>query len=460
MLVEKQYVLSINLATLFSLTNEGLIFDRLLNVDKLQLVIDNILGHKTFWDAAVPKSVSEFLVYGSTYSPTPVQSLEVGVKVGDIHKEITAFGDRTWNESGISEPIPFKVMPINYNNSFGGVDYKPNPLGKGYKAVVGSSLPNIESPSKFVTDIADTTEPAGFEPYPPSSQQRGFELNDPKDLIILETDNTPKYFNTAPNDQRLSGYYKGDEVIEITNMHQFMPKIKSSLPLLRLRLFALQKNAKGDNTFRELNVINDTLWLLPNLEYGALIYKSTLLVADETASDVSCIYTAIESQADTPKSFEYYSSQFQEIILSYAKTTHASGDITSESKSSDNITNTDVKFDEYELEEDGITEFFRQTSSQEDLDALGLNDSAKSIINQLSSVLKQFQINEDSAKELIKSRKEKGLPPSLTEDEIVGALEEGWGENPEMEAKVRQSLRDLNQIKLQMIEKLKQLHQK
>ena len=460
-MINNQHVLSINLATIFSLHTEEMNLDRLLEIDKLQAVIDNVIGDQVFWDAAVPKEVGEFFVHGSAYSALPVQNLVVSVGVGNTFKEVMVFGDRTWKESGMSEPIRFKTIPINFNNAFGGSDYKLNPLGKGHLAVTGTNLPNIELLDNYIASINDTPHPICFEPYPPSWPQRNFELNDPKDPIILETDNIPKYFNAAPNDQFISGYYNGDETIEIKNMHPFIHTIKSTLPGLRLRLFVLQMNVNGENTFRELSVITDTLWLLPNLEYGVIMYKSTLPVANMDATDVSSIYTALELLTDPPKPFEYYSNQFQQIISGYAKTI----DKPEESSMHDLYSHKDIEdsklsVDNDTLEENGITEFFKLTSREANLDSIGLNDSAKNLINQLSSALKQFQINEETAKNMIRDRKEKGLPPSLSEDEVVNNLKEYLEDNPDMEGKVRKSIRDLHELKVQMLRNIKKSHGK
>ena len=53
----------------------------------------------------------------------------------------------------------------------------------------------------------------------------------------------PEYFNVAPEDQRIQGFFQGDEVVKFLNMHPTTPRIISSLPGVRARLFIHRNDA-------------------------------------------------------------------------------------------------------------------------------------------------------------------------------------------------------------------------
>lgn len=472
-------ILSISTAMLFSLNDSKMEHQRLLDKHQLDLIIDNAIGRNIFWDSGVPKGSGEFLVYGSAYSTQAVRGLGVSVTVGNEFKILMVFGDRVWTQRGISEATPFKVIPINYNYAFGGQNYELNPIGKGYSNKEGTNLlPNIESPNQLIVKQSDTTEPASFEPYPPEWPQRSkyftncADIDLTNDVIKLPNTIVPKHFNTAPVDQRLSGFFVGDEKIEIQNMHPLLPTIKSSLPAIRLRQFAIQKDSQGIEEFHEIGVRIDTLSLLPNLEYGILTYRSTCNVANIEADDISYIYSALEALSEDPKPIEYY---FQSLVadgtihVETIESNVANSDNEDLSGSNDigeeiisqiprnegqqaepSQLNNNTKIDE--PKEVDLTDLSQQLNHINN-DAMGLGALGKHMISEVQKIMSGFSLTEQDVNKYAKQRQESGLDIIPSENELIAQMQKLGINNPELEKTLRDNMKSINEA----MQKLKQL---
>lgn len=468
-------ILSISTAVLFSLNERMRSREALLNNEQLNLIIENVIGKNVFWDSQIPKSSGEFLVYGSAYSTQATRGLGVSVGVGDAFKILMIFGDRVWTQFGISEATPFKVIPINYNYAFGGHNYTLNPLGKGYASELEhlQQLPNIESPDRLIVTRNDTPDPAGFEPYPPEWHQRNqhfieyANIDLSQEIIYLPNSVKPEHFNTAPLDQRINGFFNGDERIEIKNMHPLIPTITSELPKIRLRQFIVQKNADNEEEFYELGVQNDTLSLLPNLEYGILTYRSTCNTMDVTANDISYLYSIIEPLDDEPKSIEYY---FQSLVKNGTIKTEETSSIDSiESTNSEynqptiseaNNNNT-INTEESVLEDiltsnkiQGIdlSSLAQQLDNTSD-DAMGLNALGKHMIGEVQKMMQSFSLTENDINQYAKQREENGQLALPSESELIEQIQKLGIQNPELEQSIRNNMKTLTDA----IQKLKNL---
>jgi len=293
--------------------------NRLLEEQDMWPVIEAALGPEELFDFAVPKIRGEYLVYGSAFAPQPAPGLEVTVRVGGMTKTLTVFGHHHWKYAGMEEPTPFTCLPITYQNAFGGPDFPDNPLGKGMipDATGKTPLPNIQVPHHLIGNPQDRPPPAGFSAYPVMWPQRQRYLGKVNERWLREDwphfpkDTDWEHFNTAPEDQRLPGFFTGGEKIEVTHMHPGKPYLSSSLPALRPRIFIHQKEKEGE-VFREVPCRAETLWLFPDREVGILLYRGTVAVADEEYEDVLHLYGQWESRTETPRSIEEYGRMFQE----------------------------------------------------------------------------------------------------------------------------------------------------
>jgi uncharacterized protein YjbI with pentapeptide repeats len=299
--------------------------NRLLDEQDMWPAIEAALEPDELFDFGLPKVRGEYLVYGSAYAPQPVSGLEVSVHVGHMAKSLAVFGNRHWGLVGPETPTPFTRMAISHDNTFGGPDYPENPAGKGTAPDTSGKvpMPNIQDPRNPIVSPDDIMDPAGFTAYAMDRPQRQHYLGKVDERWLQEDwphfpkDTNWEFFNTAPEDQRLPGFFAGDENIEIAHMHPVKALIKSSLPALRARIFVHQK--EGDKEiFREVPCRAETLWLFPDREAGILLYRGTVAVADEEYEDLLHLYGQWESLKEPPKTIEEYGRMFQEELAPVA----------------------------------------------------------------------------------------------------------------------------------------------
>jgi len=296
----------------------------LLSEPELWKFASSELGKDAMLDMCMPKPKGEVLVVGRCFTPEakPVPAYEVGVQIGPIDKTLYVFGDRFWKRKkgilkSISDPLPFTKMDITYDKAFGGPNYKKNPLGKGYASVrTGSGkaihpLPNIENPHDLVDSPTKKPDPAGFGPIDLTLPQRMEKVGtyDQKWLDNLfpglAEDIDYTYFNTAPPDQWLDGFFNGNESFEIRGMHPEKKALQSRLPETRSRCFINQKTDNGEQ-FREIKTNLDTVWLFPHAEKGIIVWRGVVEIGTDDAEDVLHMLVAYERINDEPRSIAHY----------------------------------------------------------------------------------------------------------------------------------------------------------
>ncbi|MFO7595131.1 MAG: DUF2169 domain-containing protein [Desulfocurvibacter africanus] len=303
--------------------------DGLLGEQELWTTVPGLLGQGTALDQGVPKPRGEFLVTGACCAPRgetrPVS--QVSVRVGPLSKSVSVFGDRAWKQVGnaamsIGEPTPFSAMPVTWEHAFGGPGFLDNPLGKGVQPLAtpgGGSvlpLPNLEYPDRLIGSPDDRLPPACFGPLDMTWPQRASKAGTYGDKWLKERwpwfpdDMNYEFFNLASADQMLPGFLTGEEAVEIRNMHPDLPLIASRLPRVRPRLFAtLKKSPKAgpeEDTFREIGLHVDTLWLFPEALRGVVMHRGLTEILDEELEDVRYVLSATESPDEPAKPIEHY----------------------------------------------------------------------------------------------------------------------------------------------------------
>ena len=323
--IKDKYYLVVTILIFFDLNNPS----EPLKESELWPFVRDRLGQDTIFEQGMPKPKAEVLVHGSCFAPdeVPVRGARVSFRVGSIHKGLDVFGRRFWRKRGgvyetVTDPEPFTVMDINYNNAFGGEGFAKNPVGVGYipdNAPSGHDLwplPCVEDPNHLIASPHDRPEPAGFCPYDLMWPQRHDKLGTYDERWLRERwpyypeDMNYSFFNTAPDDQQREEYFQGDESLEIENMHRSLPGIRSGLPGLRMRCFLTQlspgdpdrKNAQ----FRENTTRLDTVWLFPADLRGVAVYRGVAETVDDEASDVLRIFLASERLKEEPGSIDDY----------------------------------------------------------------------------------------------------------------------------------------------------------
>jgi len=286
------------------------------------------LGKDAMLDMCMPKPKGEVLVVGKCFAPggRPVPAYEVGHQIGAINKTLHVFGDRFWKRKAgvlktISDPLPFTEMDVSYENAFGGPDYTKNPLGKGHAPVKTDTgekihpLPNIEDPGNLIDSPKKKPDPAGFAPIDLTWPQRFDKVGtyDQKwqreRFPGLAEDMDWTFFNAAPKDQHIEGFFKGDEPFEIKGMHPEKILIQASLPGVKSRCFINQK-ADQSEQFKEIDTRLDTVWLFPHAEKGIVIYRGVAEVQTDDAEDVLHMLIAYERINDEPRTIEHYREAF------------------------------------------------------------------------------------------------------------------------------------------------------
>jgi uncharacterized protein YjbI with pentapeptide repeats len=200
-------------------------------------------------DFALVKPRGECFLAGTAWAPRePCSILPVEVHVGSIEKRLGIIGDREWKKSllgrSVTDPEPFQSMPLRLERCFGGEGFDPNPIGRGF-AETGDRwlLPNIEDPAAIIDSPRARPRPASAFPTPrlfPERVKRAGTFDERWKATRwpdLPEDFDPAYFNAAPEDLQIDGFWRGDETIVLVHLHPEMPRIDARLPGLVPRCF-------------------------------------------------------------------------------------------------------------------------------------------------------------------------------------------------------------------------------
>jgi uncharacterized protein YjbI with pentapeptide repeats len=278
------------------------------------------LGPDALLDAGLPKPRGEWLAYGAAYAPngTPTTLLATTVEIGASVKDLYVSGDRYFDAfGGISTAEPFVRMPIDATRAYGGPAVATNPLGRGAVAVDLPSgakrqpLPNVEAPRTLIAQPNDVRAPAGYWALAASTPQRTALVGAldqqwlAQQFPHLPAGTQTEYFCTAPADQRIEGFWRGDESIALRNLHPSEPLLRGRLPALRARCF-VNRVTGADARFEECTARAETIWLFPETGQGVILYRAVASIGDEDADDVTHVVAAWEPLADTPAPIETY----------------------------------------------------------------------------------------------------------------------------------------------------------
>lgn len=489
--IHSKFCLSMAVCACFALDEAAP--NRLIDEQDMWPIIEAAMEKDELFDFGVPKVRGEFLVYGSAFSPKPVRATEVSIHVGGMTKTLAVFGNHHWDLMGAENPESFTKMPIRYANAFGGPDFPENPLGKGTlpDATGETPIPNVQDPRQLVGSPDDQVQPAGFSAYPITWPQRLRHMGEVDDKWLLEDwphfprDTNWELFNAAPEDQRLPGFFTGDEKIEIGNMHPRKPLLKSSLPALRARIFVHQKEGNKE-IFREVPCRAETLWLFPDRDVGILLYRGAVAVADEEYEDILHLYGQWESMKEPPKSIEEYGRMFQEELSPMAMPAEAAAaapspepapmaapakapDIHPElaallKEAQDFEAKTAAMLRKAGLDPDTVVKQFlpvEERAAAGSLEELGVAVAA--VEKQTTAFMKKFGITATDIEKIMAPKPEAPLPSA---DEIIAGLRKAGIHKPEIEAQfketeklVQESLTSLDNLEKQAAVKAAQAAQ-
>lgn len=250
-------------------------------------------------DFAPRKPKCDVLLNGSCYTPggKPVSKAVVSLRVGSWSKSFNVVGNRTWKKSWFfvtsTKPVPFPVMPIAYNNAFGGEDrthkdpakhktFTANPVGVGFHdqlksdLIHGKPLPNTEELNNPVKHPRKSYKPMAFGPIGRNWQPRpsfagtydGAWLEN--GFPFLPADFKEAYYQIAPPDQQVE-YLRGGEEVELINLTP-AGRILFLLPTVPMPVVFFPR----DEEKKETDAVIDTLIIEPDRERFMLVWRSSL----------------------------------------------------------------------------------------------------------------------------------------------------------------------------------------
>ncbi|MBI3776144.1 MAG: DUF2169 domain-containing protein [Gammaproteobacteria bacterium] len=256
-------------------------------------------------DTALIKLRADIAVVGTVHSPQarPVSQLDAAVQVGGWSKSLTIFGARHWDIQGrlqeiaATPPLPFVECPLDFTHTYGGVQYAPNPVGKGFiapgckpKDVVGVPLPEIAHSRATVNTWNARQNSATLSFIAKSWQPRVAQLGTydavweaqraphaPEDFLL-------DFYNATARDQQIDGYLRGDENVSLRNLGA-RPAMNFKLPGDRPDIAVISPRA--DVTALDSHL--DTLCIVADESLFYLVWRGVHLIDDVSASNVAAV---------------------------------------------------------------------------------------------------------------------------------------------------------------------------
>ena len=251
------------------------------------------------------KPRGECMVIGSFHAPggRAVPSSKVAFQIGPVRKQLAVFGDRAWHLGRASDPKPISKLALSWEHAFGGPGFADNPVGRGIAAVElekGQSrvlLPNLEDPAAMIAAREQRPRPIGFGPIPrtwssrtklagtygPAWQKTRYPYF-PEDIDW-------RFFNAAPADQQITGYFAGDEAIVLRHLHAEHALLETSLPGWRAHAFVI---AQGSERLHDVGLALDTITVDSDEGVVHCVWRGVTEVAREDLSDLMHLYVTHE----------------------------------------------------------------------------------------------------------------------------------------------------------------------
>ncbi len=259
------------------------------------------------------KRRAECFVLGSCHPPGgPAAQSQIAFQVGSVKKNVAVFGDRTWKAAGPSAPEPFEAMPLSWERALGGPGFAPNPVGAGLAPVVRagaqvSLLPNLEDPQRLIRAPGDRPRPACTTPIARTWPER-MRLAGTYDAAWLSqrypglpADIDWEYFNAAPADQRIEGYWRGDEEIVLVNLVLGQPSLRCRLPGLRPRAFLTPAGAPDPlaQLWEVTPLRLDTITVDGDARTVCAVWRGVLDVGSEELAEMGSLCVLSEAPGET-----------------------------------------------------------------------------------------------------------------------------------------------------------------
>jgi len=274
-------------------------------------------------DFAYYKPKADIVVSGSFHAPgrRPVVAGQAQIAVGDLSKTVMVVGNRYWTRGlmGASATVPeaFTQMDLSYANSFGGPGFPTNPAGKGLAETIGPDgavswpLPNVENPAELIARPDSRPSPAGFGPCDLMSPQRIAKAGTYDDKWKaarwpwFPEDFDWGFFNAAPPDQQVEGFLKGDERVQLVNLHPDYSIFDAFLPHIRARCF-YSPVVGAPLYFREVPLNLDTVWIDTEKATLVLVWRGAVTLRGDNLGKQDRLLIVSESMTGQRLAEEHY----------------------------------------------------------------------------------------------------------------------------------------------------------
>jgi len=264
-------------------------------------------------DLELLKPQGECWVVGSFHAPhgLPVDRSVAAFSVGAVGKQLAVSGDRVWRTGGAGEAAEITSLPLTWERAFGGPGFDANPVGRG---LVGRELPNVEDPAALVQSSDQRPRPAGFAPLPRAWKVRSRHAGTYDQRWLAERypsfadDLDYRYFLCAPEDQRVAGFWQGDEEIRLRHLHPLHASLRAQLPGMRAQAFLVRGGELTDVGLRL-----DTIAIDADAGQAVCVWRGVADVKDDAASDVDELFV-VHQRPDDRQQLADYAAWFQNAL--------------------------------------------------------------------------------------------------------------------------------------------------
>jgi len=268
-------------------------------------------------DLALIKPRGEVWITGTVRAPEPVRELSCLARVGDVQVRFSVVGDRWWRaDGGQTEPEPFTEMPLCWERCFGGPRFEANPVGRGIEPDPDDpqgrvTLPNIERHGRLIRSPGERPEPAGAWPIPRTWPERMRHLGREYGSAYLRDrwpyfpgDFSWTYFQAAREAQRIDGFWRGDELLELASLHPRHRRVRCALPGIKPRVFVYER-ATARGQLREVGLVLDTVAIDAGEGRAHLVWRGASPCAGEELAELSHLYLTHEALGQPRRASEY-----------------------------------------------------------------------------------------------------------------------------------------------------------
>ncbi|WP_159084464.1 DUF2169 family type VI secretion system accessory protein [Dongshaea marina] len=280
--------------------------EQIIDEQQMWTRLQDVLGGESL-DVGMPKLNGEWLLKGSAYSEgDPQPEVRIGAGVGGANKQLDIYGERHWlDDDSASQPLPFACRPLSRELCL------VADRADSEQAEQALQPASIFYPGQAQLRYKQQVPEAGVLPLAMEHPLR-YRYLGTYDKQWLQTnwpgfpdDFDPRFFNVAPLDQQIKGWFELGAEYHLVNLHPQQPKITGALPTYRPRAF-IKHDEDEQELFTEVTLHCDTVWLLPEANMGVVLYHGAAVIRDDEALDVKQVVLGLEAPGSEPLTIEQY----------------------------------------------------------------------------------------------------------------------------------------------------------